>query len=154
MPTYVYECARCGGRFELLQGISDPPRQRCPQCRGKVKRLILPGGGLIFKGSGFYITDYKRREAGASEGAPAASETGGPAGKEGEPGVGTGKGGAGGPGSSEGAAGKGSASGRGRAGQGRGEGTAPRAAPAKGASSGEGRGGAGSSKTGSSGEGS
>jgi putative FmdB family regulatory protein len=67
MPTYVYECGRCGHRFELLQGINDPPRQRCPECRGKVKRVLLPGGGLIFKGSGFYITDYKRKEESASE---------------------------------------------------------------------------------------
>jgi putative FmdB family regulatory protein len=69
MPTYVYECGRCGHRFELLQGINDPPRQRCPECRGKVRRVLLPGGGLIFKGSGFYVTDYKRKEESASEAA-------------------------------------------------------------------------------------
>ena len=62
MPTYVYECRRCGHRFELMQSIVDPPRQRCPECRGKVKRVLMPGGGLIFKGSGFYSTDYKRKE--------------------------------------------------------------------------------------------
>jgi len=62
MPTYVYECLRCGERFELLQGINDPPRQRCPACRGKVRRVLMPGGGFIFKGSGFYITDYKRKD--------------------------------------------------------------------------------------------
>ncbi len=62
MPTYVYECLRCGEHFELLQGINDPPRQRCPSCRGKVRRVLMPGGGFIFKGSGFYITDYKRKE--------------------------------------------------------------------------------------------
>ena len=69
MPTYVYECQRCGHRFELLQGINDPPRQRCPQCQGKVKRVLTPGGGLIFKGTGFYITDYKRKEDQRKEGA-------------------------------------------------------------------------------------
>jgi putative FmdB family regulatory protein len=69
MPTYAYECERCGHRFELLQGITDPPRQRCPECRGKVRRLLLPGGGLIFKGSGFYITDYKRQESRNGSGA-------------------------------------------------------------------------------------
>jgi putative FmdB family regulatory protein len=69
MPTYAYECERCGHRFELLQGITDPPRQRCPECRGKVRRLLLPGGGLIFKGSGFYITDYKRKESQTGQGA-------------------------------------------------------------------------------------
>jgi len=61
MPTYVYECERCHHRFELLQGIAEPPRQRCPRCRGKVRRLLTAGGGLIFRGSGFYETDYKRK---------------------------------------------------------------------------------------------
>jgi putative FmdB family regulatory protein len=62
MPTYVYECERCHHRFELFQGIADPPRQRCPRCRGKVRRLLSTGGGLVFRGSGFYETDYKRKE--------------------------------------------------------------------------------------------
>jgi putative FmdB family regulatory protein len=62
MPTYVYECERCHHRFELLQGITDPPRQRCPRCRGKVRRLVSQGGGLIFRGPGFYATDYKKKE--------------------------------------------------------------------------------------------
>ncbi|MCK4303242.1 MAG: zinc ribbon domain-containing protein [Candidatus Eisenbacteria sp.] len=62
MPTYVYECTKCGHRFELLQSITDPPRRRCPECHGAVKRLVMPGGGLIFKGSGFYITDYRNKE--------------------------------------------------------------------------------------------
>ncbi len=62
MPTYVYECEKCGERFEILQGITEPPRKRCPKCRGKLKRIITPGGGFIFKGSGFYETDYKRKE--------------------------------------------------------------------------------------------
>jgi len=70
MPTYDYQCQRCGHRFELLQGINDPPRKRCPVCRGKVKRLLSAGGGLIFKGSGFYITDYKRKEQAPSTPAP------------------------------------------------------------------------------------
>ena len=76
MPTYVYACERCGHRFELLQGISDPPRKRCPRCRGKVKRVITSGGGLIFKGSGFYVTDYKRKESAgrARQGKEAAGE--------------------------------------------------------------------------------
>ncbi len=62
MPTYVYECQRCQHRFEVLQSITDPPRKRCPKCRGAVRRVVMPGGGLIFHGSGFYITDYKRKE--------------------------------------------------------------------------------------------
>ena len=59
MPTYEYECVKCGHRFELFQAMSDPPRKQCPKCRGKVRRLIGTGAGMIFKGSGFYITDYR-----------------------------------------------------------------------------------------------
>ncbi len=61
MPTYEYECQHCGHRFEEFQSITAAPRQTCPQaeCLGSVKRLIGTGGGLLFKGSGFYITDYR-----------------------------------------------------------------------------------------------
>jgi putative FmdB family regulatory protein len=83
MPTYVYECERCGHRFELMQGMTDPPRQRCPKCRGKVRRLLTPGGGLIFRGTGFYATDYKHKEERARRG-----ETAGSAPEKAEPGSG------------------------------------------------------------------
>lgn len=59
MPTYEYKCLDCGVRFERFQSISDDPLQECPECSGQVKRLIGAGAGLIFKGSGFYITDYR-----------------------------------------------------------------------------------------------
>lgn len=59
MPTYEYECNRCGHRFEVFQSMSDPPRKRCPRCRGAVRRLLGTGAGMIFKGSGFYATDYR-----------------------------------------------------------------------------------------------
>ncbi|MEZ4648700.1 MAG: FmdB family zinc ribbon protein [Candidatus Eisenbacteria bacterium] len=59
MPTYEYVCASCGHEFELFQKMSDPPAKKCPECKGKVKRKIGAGAGLIFKGSGFYITDYR-----------------------------------------------------------------------------------------------
>ena len=59
MPTYDYECTKCGHRFEAFQSMSDKPLTKCPECGGKVKRLIGAGAGLIFKGSGFYITDYR-----------------------------------------------------------------------------------------------
>ena len=61
MPTYEYECQKCGHQFEKFQSITAEPLKACPQkgCRGKVKRLISAGGGLLFKGSGFYITDYR-----------------------------------------------------------------------------------------------
>ena len=60
MPTYEYECQKCGHRFELFQSIKDAPRKTCPKCRGRVKRLLGTGAGLIFKGSGFYQTDYRK----------------------------------------------------------------------------------------------
>ena len=59
MPTYEYECRKCGHLFEKFQRISEPPLKRCPECRGAVKRLLGTGAGLLFKGSGFYITDYR-----------------------------------------------------------------------------------------------
>ena len=62
MPTYEYECEKCGYRFEKFQRMSDAPVRRCPRCGGKVRRLITGGAGIIFKGSGFYVTDYKRNQ--------------------------------------------------------------------------------------------
>jgi putative FmdB family regulatory protein len=59
MPTYDYRCARCGHEFELFQSITEKPKSRCPKCKGKLKRLIGTGAGLLFKGSGFYQTDYR-----------------------------------------------------------------------------------------------
>jgi putative FmdB family regulatory protein len=59
MPTYEYECTKCDHEFEVFQSIMAPPLSRCPQCRSKIRRKIGIGGGLLFKGSGFYITDYR-----------------------------------------------------------------------------------------------
>lgn len=61
MPTYEYECQKCKKTFDLFQSMKDEPIKVCPEkkCKGKVKRLIGTGAGLIFKGSGFYITDYR-----------------------------------------------------------------------------------------------
>ena len=59
MPTYEYKCLDCDDRFDLFQSITEDPIEECPSCGGKVKRLIGAGAGLIFKGSGFYITDYR-----------------------------------------------------------------------------------------------
>lgn len=60
MPTYDYKCLDCGHSFEAFQKINDASLEICPRCKGKLKRLIGAGGGLIFKGSGFYATDYKK----------------------------------------------------------------------------------------------
>jgi putative FmdB family regulatory protein len=84
MPTYEYRCEKCQGTFELFQSMKDAALEVCPreQCRletwgkGKVKRLLGTGAGLIFKGSGFYITDYRssnykeaaKKESGTKEG--------------------------------------------------------------------------------------
>ncbi|MBI4553502.1 MAG: zinc ribbon domain-containing protein [Candidatus Latescibacteria bacterium] len=78
MPTYEYECQRCEHQFEHFQSITAPPLTTCPQCSGPVVRLISSGAGFIFKGSGFYTTDYrsehyKQREK--SEKPPASPST-------------------------------------------------------------------------------
>ncbi|MCD4825438.1 MAG: zinc ribbon domain-containing protein [Phycisphaerae bacterium] len=60
MPTYDYECTECGHAFEKFQSITAPATRKCPACKkNKVKRLIGAGAGIIFKGSGFYQTDYR-----------------------------------------------------------------------------------------------
>ncbi len=63
MPTYEYKCNQCGHQFEAFQKISDDPLTECPQCGGEIVRLISGGTGLIFKGSGFYLTDYARKNS-------------------------------------------------------------------------------------------
>ncbi len=75
MPTYDYECENCRYTFEKFQSITEQPIKKCPECGGPVRRLIGPGAALIFRGSGFYITDYRsseykekaRKESSASE---------------------------------------------------------------------------------------
>jgi len=73
MPTYEYRCA-CGNEFEVFQGIMAKPAAKCPECGRKAQRLISGGTGLIFKGSGFYITDYKNN--GHASGGPGQSKAG------------------------------------------------------------------------------
>ncbi|MEN8007318.1 MAG: FmdB family zinc ribbon protein [Candidatus Krumholzibacteriota bacterium] len=77
MPTYEYECTRCGLITEEFKPMSAPRRQRCPECRGKVERLISGGMGVHFKGSGFYINDSrgKMSTGGGESTAPAKSES-------------------------------------------------------------------------------
>lgn len=77
MPTYEYECPDCRERFERFQTITAKPVRVCPTCgRRRVRRLIGTGGGLIFKGSGFYATDYRSaayKKAAKAEAEPAAA---------------------------------------------------------------------------------
>jgi putative FmdB family regulatory protein len=94
MPTYEYQCEKCQGTFEIFQSMKDDALAVCPQekcCQeawgeGKVKRLVGAGAGLIFKGSGFYITDYRsqkyteaaKKEAGSKETGGAKTESSAP----------------------------------------------------------------------------
>ena len=60
MPTYDYECDACGHEMELFQGINDPVQKKCPECgKNKLRRLFGSGAAIVFKGSGFYQTDYR-----------------------------------------------------------------------------------------------
>ena len=59
MPTYQYKCAKCDYRFEEFQAITEKPLDNCPQCGGPAERIISGGAGFLFKGAGFYITDYR-----------------------------------------------------------------------------------------------
>lgn len=61
MPTYEYECLKCKHKFEASQSMSEPPLKVCPVCGKPVKKLISVGAGIIFKGSGFYATDYRSK---------------------------------------------------------------------------------------------
>jgi putative FmdB family regulatory protein len=60
MPTYEYKCDDCGHRFEKFQRMTEARLTECPECQGTVRRLIGAGAGIIFKGSGFYCTDYRK----------------------------------------------------------------------------------------------
>jgi putative FmdB family regulatory protein len=63
MPTYEYACTKCGHTFEAVQSMNDKPLSRCPECKSAIRRVINGGIGVIFKGSGFYTTDYKKSSA-------------------------------------------------------------------------------------------
>jgi putative FmdB family regulatory protein len=95
MPTYEYLCEKCGHEFEKFQSMSEKPLKTCPKelCglkswgKGRVRKLISAGAGLLFKGSGFYITDYRsegykaaaRKESGAASGGETKTAAGGDA---------------------------------------------------------------------------
>ena len=70
MPTYDYRCKACGHQYEAFQSITADPLTECPVCKGPVERLIGSGAGLVFKGSGFYITDYKNSKNGSQSPKP------------------------------------------------------------------------------------
>ena len=75
MPTYEYVCKKCGHQLEELQPFSEPPLVHCPNCNtDNLARVMGTGSGLIFKGSGFYLTDYKKRGKEKPKGTPASEE--------------------------------------------------------------------------------
>lgn len=77
MPTYEYRCEACGSRFERFQKMSDEPVETCPECgEPEAERLMSAGAGLVFKGSGFYETDYKKAERGEAPGEDASGAEG------------------------------------------------------------------------------
>ena len=76
MPTYDYECSECGHELEEFQMMSEKPLKKCPACKkNELKRLIGAGAGIIFKGSGFYETDYKKASSSSSSPSSSSSES-------------------------------------------------------------------------------
>jgi len=76
MPTYIYHCTDCGHEFEEFQAITEKALEVCPECQGKIERVITGGAGFIFKGNGFYLTDHRSEQYKKD----AASDTSGSAG--------------------------------------------------------------------------
>jgi putative FmdB family regulatory protein len=75
MPTYGYRCSSCGHQFEIQQRMTDAPLEACPKCQGKLTKILYPTG-VIFKGSGFYSTDYKASgKAESTNGSSSSPET-------------------------------------------------------------------------------
>lgn len=81
MPNYDYECQKCGKRFEVFQSMNDAKLTDCTEtgCEGQIKRLLGTGGGIIFKGSGFYQTDYRSSSYQAAAKADSAGSSAAPA---------------------------------------------------------------------------
>jgi putative FmdB family regulatory protein len=74
MPLYEYQCEACAHRFEVIQKFSDPPIETCPRCGGAVRKL-LSSPAIQFKGSGWYITDYAKKDSSASTAASSDSKS-------------------------------------------------------------------------------
>ena len=106
MPTYDYVCDGCGHAFELFQSMTDPVKKTCPECgKKKLRRLIGAGGAIVFKGSGFYKTDYRSdsyKKGAAAESGSGSSEQGKSDGGKSDGGKKSEAGGAGAKGSGEG----------------------------------------------------
>lgn len=68
MPTYEYKCEKCGNEFEEFQSMSAEAKANCPECGAEAKRMISLNSGIIFKGKGFYVNDYKAKNSASSNG--------------------------------------------------------------------------------------
>jgi len=77
MPTYEYKCTKCGTEFEVVKKITAKPGSKCPKCGSKAEPQLSGGAGLVFKGSGFYLTDYGRAGQKKAEAEPHAGEKAG-----------------------------------------------------------------------------
>jgi putative FmdB family regulatory protein len=93
MPLYDYKCKKCGHIFEVQQSMKDAPLKKCPKCAGEVHRLIS-AAGIVFKGSGFHVTDYGRPKTGGErpktkDQRPKTTEHASPAGGQGTPNTGS-----------------------------------------------------------------
>lgn len=76
MPTYDYQCDKCGNQFEKFEKMTDKPSGKCPKCGAKARRLIGGGSGIIFKGTGFYETDYKKKSSVSTKSCPGSGGSG------------------------------------------------------------------------------
>ena len=74
MPTYTYKCKKCANAHDLFHGMSAAPKVKCPKCGGGCIKMLGTGAGIIFKGSGFYETDYKRTSKGSTGTSSGSSE--------------------------------------------------------------------------------
>ncbi len=77
MPTYEFECDKCGHRFEIMQGMNDPAPKKCPDCGKTALRKVFHPVGIIYKGSGFYATDYAKKDQEANAAARSAEKEAG-----------------------------------------------------------------------------
>lgn len=85
MPTYEYECKKCDKIFEVFQSIKAEKLKTCPECGSEIKRLLGTGSGLVFKGTGWYVTDFKNKGGGKSDPSKTTSIPTPPASKEASP---------------------------------------------------------------------
>jgi putative FmdB family regulatory protein len=84
VPTYDYRCPKCGHRLEIFHGIKDETPRRCPKCRGRLRRVPSGGAGVLFRGSGFYVTDHRSKaykDKARQEKSPPGGESGATGGK-------------------------------------------------------------------------